>query len=103
MEIVGCSNNLIHIQYTVDIEFIYQISIMPLTPTYYIVIDSYIPEYSKIIKKEEGWFMTGFSESIADIINEDAEYSLSYPYTLERIGSFYEDNFDLMMEMVKNA
>ncbi len=103
MQIVGHSNNQIHIQYVVDIEFIYQISIVPVNDRYYFIVDSFIPEYAKVVKTANGWMMTHFAESLADVINETVEHELSYPYTLTEIGSFYEDNYELMLEMLKSA
>ena len=103
MQIVGSSNNLIHIQYVVDIEFIYQISILPVSKDYYLIIDSFLPEYAKAVSSDGHWKMTQFCMCISDALAETAEYDLSYPYTLQRIGTFYEDNYDHMLFLIENA
>ena len=101
MQIVGAINGQIHLQYEIDVEFMYQISILPVTPNFYLIIDTYFPEYAKVQKTNIGWKMTSFCDSVSDCLLEAPEYDLTYPYTLEKIGTFYEDNFDIMMEMSK--
>lgn len=102
LRIVGRSNTQILIQYEIDVEYVYQIAIVPVSPTFYLIIDVYFPEYAKVVKLGDTWKMTEFTDSISDAILSSPEYNLSYPYTLEKIGSFYEDNFELMIDMINS-